>query len=299
MAGADAVPLTPPNHKVLYKPTPEETAEAPLPPNLTYTHAPQHNIAVSQQQQQQGTSTAAFSSIRAGTGTAFAAAPQQKVGVSTTPAAAAAAVGGSSGSAGIGGGGVRMVHTPSGTPAIPMHPLPTAHTSSSSSSTSTTPSRGLQGVLQGAAAALPPTGTNAAAAAGEVPGSSPASGIAKTRLAEVVGTSPGVSAGGLTQRHPKQQGTADYHPNRTSSSDSSHQPPHSSSSISSRGGGILARAKGAAVGYWQSTKSRVVRGANWLLDEVIYAVWVVLQWIGWLLLAPLKAIFGPWYRYNK
>lgn len=31
MAGADAVPLTPPNHKVLITPTPEETVEAPLP----------------------------------------------------------------------------------------------------------------------------------------------------------------------------------------------------------------------------------------------------------------------------
>jgi hypothetical protein len=53
------------------------------------------------------------------------------------------------------------------------------------------------------------------------------------------------------------------------------------------------------VGAWRRTKSKVVWGANWLLDEVIYAVWVVLQWVGWLLLATIKATLGPWYRYNR
>jgi hypothetical protein len=107
----------------------------------------------------------------------------------------------------------------------------------------------------------------------------------------------------LTQRHPKQQGTADYYPNKISGSDSRYQAAISDSSSrggrGGSGGGIIARAKGTAVGYWQAAKDRVVRGANWLLDEIIYGVWVVLQWVGWLLLAPLKAIFGPWYRYNK
>jgi hypothetical protein len=26
---------------------------------------------------------------------------------------------------------------------------------------------------------------------------------------------------------------------------------------------------------------------------------VVLQWVGWLLLYPFKAVFGPWYKYNR
>jgi hypothetical protein len=61
----------------------------------------------------------------------------------------------------------------------------------------------------------------------------------------------------------------------------------------------MARMKSSVVGFWRSSKAKVVRGANWLLDEVIYGVWVVLQWVGWLLLWPFKATLGPWYNYNR
>jgi len=254
MAGADAVPLTPPHHKVLVTPTPEETVEAPLPDT----------------QQQRDTHT-----------------------TTGRPAATAGAT-----ATGATRGSAATTRTPSGTPALMLQPLPQAHTSSGGSSSK------LQGALQAAAAAaLPPAGAAAAAAAAAGPDAGPlispissttrAQQLKQTLQQQAPGPSLGASPGeGLRQRHAKQQqGTAGYL-HRVSSSDRALDSSGSS-------GGLFARLKGSVSGFWGATKRRVQATFDRVVDEVLYAVWTVLQWLLWVVVAPIKAVMGPWYNYNR
>jgi hypothetical protein len=235
-------------------------------------------------------------------------------------------------------GATRISHTPSGTPAIPMQHLPRQPVGSSSSSTAggaaAAAGSKLDGLVQPAAVAATPPAVPLSSPVGStikaellkgrlqhqgpagttrvVPPGSFSAAVESSHSAAI-----GVSQEGLVRRHPKQPGTTATELRSMQRVDSKDRAVDSSSSSdgggNSSGGselGFFGRIKHSLSGYWQGTKRsvggfwertkrRVAEWSAWLLNELLYGLWVVLQWMAWLLLYPFKAVFGPWYRYNR
>eukprot|EP00879_Flechtneria_rotunda_P008728 GHRR01009142.1.p1 GENE.GHRR01009142.1~~GHRR01009142.1.p1 ORF type:complete len:896 (+),score=341.24 GHRR01009142.1:1003-3690(+) len=57
--------------------------------------------------------------------------------------------------------------------------------------------------------------------------------------------------------------------------------------------------KGRVQRGWQITKRRVVEGVEDALAWLLHMLWIVMLWVVRLLVAPLTAVFGPWYFYNR
>jgi hypothetical protein len=56
----------------------------------------------------------------------------------------------------------------------------------------------------------------------------------------------------------------------------------------------------ATVGaWWDAVKARAADLWQWLLRELAFAAVTLMQWLLWLVVAPVKAVLGPGYRYNR
>jgi hypothetical protein len=282
MAGATAVPLTPPEHKVLFQPTPETTT--PSDPGTLKPLA----------QQDSSVDEAAV-----------------KPADSAVQQPAAAAAGGGDGAA------------------IPMQPLPTAAASAAGTSKhteyhqqqqqqgvvlpdSSTPAaegpvcRTLDQVMQQQQQQVQhmqtaqqrhrktPAAPTAAAAAAAAAAPGKLMTVSKPEMADIMSQLD-------KQPHRQQHHQQSYKPtsSRITPSFSSSAPAANRRAKSSSSSSSSRSIKSWLQRKWQSGREKAGQKLEDAAAWALSMLWLWLCWLGRLLLTPLTAVFGPWYRYNR
>jgi hypothetical protein len=277
MAGATAVPLTPPEHQVLFKPTAETTT--PSDPGALKPLAQQDDSLNGSA----ATTTAAAPAARpaAADGVGGATIPMQPIPTSPAAATAARQLPMTAQAA------QKQPHQPSGVPLGTVAAVgPTCRTlpQAQQQQHQQMQMQSIEGPQMRHRKTAAPSAAAAAAGVAAAPGK--LMPVSKPEMDAILSKT-------LDRQQHQRSYTVSSSSRQTTAARGSRYDYSRGSSSSSRG------IKGWMRRKWQSGSERV---ANWLEHAaawVLSMLWLGLCWVGRLLLTPLTAVFGPWYRYNR